>query len=586
MRPRGKTTTPKVWYCADFETNTAPETVAANPVWAWGLAPIEATEQEQVEVGTSIDTFVQRLAQFRVSTGIYFHNSKFDCSFILNWLLNNGYTAVERTSRQSRHNQEFEVLRANGNIYSLKIAFKHVLVTIWDSAKKIPLRVEAMPKAFGLAEISKGSIDYDQYREPGHVLTEQERDYLCRDILICCESLSKLHSLGVSDTKMTIGSDAYSDWRERFTQEFGEQTYKDYFESFTSEEWFFVSEAYQGGITTPNPAIAGKMLRCPGRVYDVNSMYPGVMLYKPLPFGAGVQFSGKPQGGAWVCEFDAIFTLKPDAIPVYRPKHYWQWWPQGVMMRNSWDCSEEPLHVCMTSVDFENLQHHYTITVTNWVGGYYYNLKCGMFDTYIEYWGDMKVQAGKEGNKGLKQVAKYKLNNLYGKFGQKKPLARYLPVLTKDEALGWSAYYEEGAVEEASDKYMPMAAFITAYARSILCEAIRAAGPRFCYADTDSVHITGDEPLEGLDVDDFRFGAWAHESSWTQAVFHRPKAYAELVNGVWDVKLAGCPKEAIKDLDVERDFHFGAVYHPKLVPRQVKGGCILVDVGYQFNERL
>lgn len=578
---------PVRWYVADFETNTTAETCALNPVWAWGLAPVEAQAFEEVETGTSIEGFMQRIGSTREHIGIYFHNLKFDASFILNWLLAQGFTCVDKTTRGSRAKREFTCLRANGALYAVKIAFAKSYVTLWDSAKKIPLRVEQMPKAFGLDDICKGDIDYDEYRPAGHELTDEETSYLKRDVLIVAQALSKLHALGVSADKMTIGSDAYADWRDRAVEEFGESFVNEAFESLSDEEWFFAAEAYSGGITTPNPKVAGKMLRQAGRVYDVNSMYPGVMLYRPMPVGKGTHFEGAPQGtGLWIASFDAYFFLKPQAVPVYRPRHYWQHWPQGVMMRNSTDGECEPIRVTMTSVDFFNYSQHYDIHVTAWHEGYYYPSMNGIFKSYIDYWGDVKVKAGQEGNKGLKQVAKYKLNNLYGKFGQKTPLVRYVPDLDDEGAVKWCGVVDEGVCSAAGDKYMPIACFITAYAREILCKAIRAAGGRFCYADTDSVHVLGDYDVEGLDVDPYRLGAWDLESKWDQAVFHRPKAYAERVNGEWDVKLAGCPKKALEGIDVERDFHFGATYHPKLVPKQVPGGCILVDIGYQFKERM
>lgn len=578
---------PKHWFVADFETNVTPSTCAANPVWAWGLAPIEAQNLAEVEVGTSIDGFMKRMDSFGYHAGVYFHNLKFDASFILNYLLSNGYSCVEKTSRHSNRRKEFTCLRANGSLYAVKVALPHCMVTFWDSAKKIPLRVEQMPKAFGLSEICKGEIDYEKYRPVGHVLTSDEESYLRRDVLIVCKSLAKLHALGVDAGKMTIGSDAYSDWSERFTKRYGQKKFDAWFNCLSDDEWFYAAEAYSGGITTPNPAVAGKMLRASGRVYDVNSMYPGVMLYKPMPVGKPERFEGKPpEGCLWIAQFDAYFKLRNGAIPVYRPKHYWQHWPQGVMMVDSYPHEMAPLRVTMSNVDFRNFAEHYEIQVVKWIDGYRFMAASGIFRDYIEYWGSVKVQAGKDGNKGLKQVAKYKLNNLYGKFGQKTPLVRYEPELDDAQALSWHGVTDTNVLTAAGDKYMPIAVFITSYAREILCTAIRAAGERFCYADTDSVHVVGDYEVEGLDVDPYRLGAWDCESSWDCAIFHRPKAYAERIDGEWDVKLAGCPKAAIDGIDVGRDFHYGARFFPKLVPKQVKGGCILVDVGYEFKERL
>ena len=58
-------------------------------------------------------------------------------------------------------------------------------IILQDSLKLIPLRVEEIPKAFGLEEM-KGKIDYDRHNKlpPDSPLTEEETEYIKHDVII------------------------------------------------------------------------------------------------------------------------------------------------------------------------------------------------------------------------------------------------------------------------------------------------------------------------------------------------------------------------------------------------------------------
>ena len=593
------------FYCADFETNVSRETIEKNPVWAWGICEINS---DDVQTGTSIETFFEFISQMKNNSIIYFHNLGFDGCFIIDFALRNGMQAVEKLTNESR-NKQFSCLRNKGKLYQIEFLFSNAKVKFWDSYKKLPMSIKAMPKAFNFdMEIEKGEIDYNLYRSPQHVLTNEEKKYLENDVLIDCKATSAAHGLGVNVNKMTLGSNAYADWQNRFVERFGENVFNKCFMEYTPTEWQLAHEAYRGGICTVNPKIKGKLLLKGGRVYDVNSMYPSVMLNCALPFGRGKQFDGKPEENnkLWIASFKAEFKLKKNAIAVFRPKHYIHKWRQGEYMENS----GEVIQVVLTSVDFETFQKHYDIDIKEWQGGFYYNSCVGMFEDYINYWGDLKVKAVEENNKSLKTVAKLMLNNLYGKFGQDVPETHELPELNEDGVVTWGTVLADipqdirvdpftGETENLgifnNNKYCPMAAFITSYARAILCDAIRKAGKRFLYCDTDSIHVlNAEKEIDGLEVHPSKLGAWDLESIFFGARYWRPKAYQEYIyyhgtelleNPYWDLKLAGCPAAALKDIDPIEDFKIGSVFRPKLVPKHVKGGVILEDVGFEFKDK-
>ena len=77
--------------------------------------------------------------------------------------------------------------------------------------------------------------------------------------------------------------------------------------------------------------------------------------------------------------------------------------------------------------------------------------------------------------------------------------------------------------------YTAMGAFITAYAREKTIRSAQSVYDRFIYADTDSLHLTGWEIPEDIEVHPSRLGAWKNEGRFTYSKYLRPKTYMETV---------------------------------------------------------
>lgn len=95
--------------------------------------------------------------------------------------------------------------------------------------------------------------------------------------------------------------------------------------------------------------------------------------------------------------------------------------------------------------------------------------------------------------------------------------------------------------EQRTPVYIPVASFITAYARNKTIRSAQKVYDRFIYADTDSLHLTGLEYPEDLEIHDTKLGAWAHESTFIRAKFIKPKTYIEDNGDFLDVKACGMP---------------------------------------------
>ena len=211
----------------------------------------------------------------------YFHNLKFDGSFILNWCLNNGYEHI-KSKKESKTKSFTTLISDTGLFYQITIWFyknKNYVrkVTFYDSLKIIPMSVSDISKAFNLDE-SKLQIDYNKPRpRENYELTQEEKDYIKNDVVIVAKALDTLFNEKL--TKMTQGSNALSDYKSMVDK----NMFTYYFPALDKIVDKDIRKSYKGGFTYLNPTYKEKEVGA-GVVLDVNSLYPYVMHEKLLPY--------------------------------------------------------------------------------------------------------------------------------------------------------------------------------------------------------------------------------------------------------------------------------------------------------------
>lgn len=589
---------------ADFETTTKEEDCR---VWAWGTCEIGNTDN--FTYGNSIDGFFNYMESNENST-YYFHNLKFDGEFILVYLFEHGFKHV--IDRKDKATKTFTTLISDkGQFYSIEIIFKKEgkttkKATIYDSLKILPFSVEQVAKGFNLP-ISKLSIDYTAEREIGHVLTTEEVDYLRGDVTIMAMALKVLFDQNL--TKMTQGSNALHDYKNTVTQ-------KAFDRWFPIPDYDYdVRQSYKGGFTYLNPLYRDRDIG-EGLVLDVNSLYPSVMHDCPLPYGDGIYFQGEyepdPLYNLYVQMFTCQFELKEGHLPTIQLKGNLSFIPTEYVTTSG----SEEITMCLTSVDLELFKEHYHIYNPVYHSGWKFKSTTGLFTEYIDKWTKVKIESTLNGNKAMRTLAKLMLNALYGKFGLNPNVCSKIPYY--DNGI---VRYTNGAKETRDPIYIPVATFITAWARYKTITTAQKVYPIFAYADTDSLHLNLKLPAElslmtneelekmttadlqkyGVDIpDDFvidpvALGAWKIESRFTRARFIRQKSYIEDWNPphTWgteeyDKKLlnitcAGMPKQCYEYVTWE-NFHEGASYKGKLQPKHVKGGIVLKDIDFTIQK--
>lgn len=576
-------------FTADFETTTDVDDCR---VWAWAVC--EIGNFDNFKYGNSIDDFLQFCAG-RENYTLYFHNAKFDSSFIIWYLLENGFEYIK--DKKDRKDKTFTCLiNEMGAFYSLEIYFKIGKkkvnkVTIYDSLKILNFSVEKIAKDFNLP-IQKLEIDYKKKRSVNHILTDDEIAYIKNDVEIMARSLDILFNMGL--TKMTIASNALSNYKEinkNFNKYFPELEYN------IDEN---IRRSYKGGFTYLNPKYK-EIETGSGIVLDVNSLYPSVMKNEKLPIGEPIYFEGKYKDdklyNLYVEVISCSFKIKPNMIPTIQIKGNLSFIPNEYLESSN----GEIVTLTLTNIDLELFFNHYDVFDLTFQGGYKFKSIKGLFNRYIDYWSDEKIKAKKEKNGARYLTSKLMLNSLYGKFGSNPNIRTKQPYLDEDEVLR----FKFNEKEIGKTIYIPIASFITSYARKKTIETSQKirdytlnkyGKDYYIYSDTDSIHMLEMEEEElkkFIDVDDYKLGAWKLESKFVNGKFIRQKCYIEMdEKGKITSTIAGLPKKLSKIInfdnfkigfttkDHEKDVN--KIGH-KLRYKYVKGGVVLVDTDFKIK---
>lgn len=544
-------------YVADFEATTDPNDCR---VWSWGLANFE---NDDVTVGKDLDEFFEFLYSLESSTTIYFHNLKFDGEFIFHFLFENGYKHV--MSRKLVRKRFNTLITDNGIFYKFTVKLKtNVRVTFIDSLKILPFGVSAIAKAFGTPHL-KGEIDYNLERPKGWEITDEEREYIENDVLIVRNGLRYMFNHDLN--KMTLGSNALNFYKE--TVNFDKLFPKLDFDTD-------LRKAYRGGWTYCDPRRQGKIING-GVVYDVNSIYPYVMRRKKLPYGEPIRFEGAYEYDdlydVYIINFTCEFEIKEDMLPTLQIKGS-RFFGEREYLKSS---NGELTTLVMTSVDFELFKKHYDIYNIEFIGGWKFKSSDTLFVDYIDYWVDVKIQADKDGNKGMRTLAKLMLNNLYGKFAVNPRSIMKYPTY-KDGLIKYETFTDK----PREPLYVAVACFITAYARELTISSAQNNYDRFLYADTDSIHLEGKEDGKGLWIDPYELGAWKLEYVFDKGKFVRAKSYIEEVDGVNEIRCAGLPHGLHPKITFD-NFKDGLVVDGKLRHKRVHGGVILEETTFKLK---
>lgn len=582
-------------FTCDFETTTD-----ENDCRVWAYALCEIGKPSNFLYGNCIDDLMEWCKDQKDNVELYFHNLKFDGSYICYWLETHDFTWIESVN-EAASNTYTTLITDMGAWYSIEIYFTvdghHTnKVRIFDSLKILNFSVADIAKGFNLP-IRKLELDYDTYRAPGHQLTEHEIDYIRNDVEIVARALDIMFKQG--HEKMTIGSDALSNFKHLCPR------FKKLFPVLPNDIDRDIRHTYKGGFTYLSPKYKEKETGS-GYVMDVNSLYPSVMYYMPAPYDMPIYFDGKYEYDElyplYTQTISCRFQIKPEKIPSIQIKSSFLFRPNEYIESSG----DEMVTLTLTNPDLELFFEQYDVEDIHWHGGYKFKSATGLFKEYIDYWSEQKIKSKKEGNKAQYLISKLFMNSLYGKLGTNPLGAKKRPYVdTEDSCL----HEMDLGIEERKPIWVAGASFITSFAR---CKTIRSAQAvrdwsmknkgydAFVYADTDSLHVTGldhDDFIELgkiIEIDDYKLGAWKVESRYWRGKYLRQKCYIEeWPDGSLNVTVAGLPKKLGHIVNFDNfkvgfntadftDEEIGEAGR-KLTYKHVPGGVLLVPTDFSIN---
>lgn len=552
----------KPTYVADFETITRD---GIEVVWLYDICNLSNLSHI---TGTSMEQFLEYIDNLNFGSTIYFHNLKFDGSFIIDYMLKNGYELCKKETKCLRKHQFTLLVTEFGQFFKLTYKNKNAkLIEIIDSLKVLQLPVAKLAKDFGL-KVEKGEIDYNMPRPVGYIPTQKELKYVKNDTEIVAQCLNIFLQQG--HNKLTLSACAFAEYREII----GKDKYKAWFGCWHDNLALdhYIRKAYRGGFCQPNVDYCNTTVKTPVWYNDVNSLYPFIMSSCLLPYGEPIPFDGKYEQDAdfpyYIQKIQVNMSVKENGIPCILNKS------KGVNCNYIIDTQEDSsagslLELTLTNFDLELLHQNYDIFEIKYNGGYKFKVRNDMFTDYVNKFYQMKKDATIQGNGALRCISKLFLNSLYGKFGQNPIRRKKIPYV----ALDGKVKFYNGEKELAKHfNYLPVAVFITSLARyKILTDIQKIGKNNWVYSDTDSILSTIPMPSNMTDME--QLGKYKVEQIFKKTRVLGPKTYWGInIQNEITAKACGCNKKALKDFPIGK-FNFGAtVRNGRTTLKTVPGG--------------
>lgn len=551
-------------YACDFET-TVYDGQEYTEVWSAAMVELY---QDDVTVLHSIDSMFKFFYSKGCNIVAYFHNLKFDGTFIVSYLLENGFkqsyiTLPVKDEEKTRmkwtrnmYNNEFQyMISTKGQWYTIKVKKYNKIIEFRDSLKLFPFTLREVGEAFKTKH-RKLDMEYKGLRYAGCEISPEEMEYIKNDVLVLKEALEYMFDQG--HKRLTIGSNCLQEFKTIIG---GEQIYQAMYPNLyqygIGKEYGYdtagdyILKSYRGGWCYLVEEKANKLFHN-GVTADVNSLYPSMMHSESgnvFPYGHPTFWKGdyipeeaRSENRYYFIRVRTRFYLRSGYLPFIQIKGDWRYSPTKCLRTSDvYSYSDGKYYryiedengnqipttvtLTLTMTDWELMKEHYHLVDTEILDGCWFEARAGQFDEYIDKYKEIKLTS-----KGaMRTLAKLFLNNLYGKFAS-TPDSSFKVIFLKDDK---SITFVDQRESEKKPGYIPIGSAVTSYARNFTIRAAQknyhgADKPGFIYADTDSIHcdLQPDE-VKGVTVHPVNFCCWKLEKSWDDAIFARQKTYIE-----------------------------------------------------------
>ena len=517
---------------------------------------------------------------------------------------------------------QYKLSIKDGIYYGLTIQTDTTKIEFLDSYKIIPQSLQSACSSFLNLNLPKDGLDYNKERTLNDELTKEELNYIYDDVFglkylikLCCIDGFDVNGKHVRFTKLTNSAQSMFDYKETLLEDYEKKE-----NAFSNEEFYnYVDEriigtnfnstnnyneklqilfecvypvqscfmdnwerlSYYGGLCTPHYKNCKKYSKYSdhrGKVYDVNSLYPSRMEAELLPYGEG-QYNEKPYI-KMNKEYKEKFPLYIQDIIIHdmdvkKNKMFFlqvkdnEYFNGRELIKNNIDNEGNriDIHLRLTNPLLDLLFECYNVKSYTLGSHIAFRGSYKLFDNYLKFWKEVK-----QTSTGAKRaVAKLRQNGLYGKFG----MSGGNEITLFENVEGVFTIKHTGETYVSNAIYLPMASFITSYAKCYLVNAINHNFDTFLYCDTDSLHLYGTEQAKGIEVDSKKYGAWDNEMNFDDFKYLSPKRYAEreIDSKEWTIKCCGLTDKIMKKVDDISMFDI-CEYDGKTVRKMIEQGKI------------
>lgn len=360
-------------------------------------------------------------------------------------------------------------------------------------------------------------------------------------------------------------------------------------------------------------------------------MYPSVMMFDALPYGMPVRLDEPDETNypLWVVKAEFKLTVKPGMIPVYKFTRRADAELEGLVTSDPVRSCECWHRLTFTNIDIGNYSRYYDIEMKKSTAEYMgFRCAVGMFDDYLNHWYHIKKTAPKGSLE--RDDAKRMMNSCYGRFGLNPNMSNAGFIF--DDDLDDTVAKEYPTAIDGHNAYLPIAMFVTAYARRRLCDVIIRVGcANVIHCDTDSCKFFGTPDMVGDLLSPTELGLWDDEGHPIVMIEGGVKRYIEFENypparmgdfmaftcagmpqnmtddgvpvGMW-VEILDSPmlicsdgyefgqahyrlkSQWLRELYAEHGMDPDDVNTLRYIKANVKGGCILKGTTFKLNDNM
>lgn len=390
------------------------------------------TEDTEEYIGYDVGSLVEWMETRKVTTTLWFHNLRFDGSFIVDWLLKHGYTSETYdevrirkegkkfakkawlddndlpafiTSDDGKRKQTYiprkvtkpydtprksvSIIKSGSSWINLTIVnARGTVIKLYDSGNKYTTCGSLEDIANAIGEEGKSVLPKVR-RDLSYTATPEDIARVKGDTRILAKAMAIMYDNGYYAS--TLAGDAWKTWTSMYEQTHEEGDFEKCYPKIEDEYKFpdgtvvDIRDAYKGGVTYCNPDYANKDVKDIMGL-DCNSEHPTSMYYYETPVGKPILSVNKPLSSVAIVHFHASAKLKPGMEPCQQKSNSFR---SGEV---EWLIETDPTgeDFTMTCDDFERFAQRYDIfpnveSITKYYVNFYHRLGKCQFGVYIDH---------------------------------------------------------------------------------------------------------------------------------------------------------------------------------------------------------